>query len=127
MGDQQPPFSFIPGRVQDDAEPACQPFKRFRRRAAHIEKHLHGGDLVFNRGVETFQVREEAVEERSRFALFTINRREIVFEIREARIVSAQRPQSRRQAAIAAKGQLQFNEAPARALKQQFPRATVLL
>src|SRR5882724_2495256 len=108
---------FIPARVERHAEPTRQPVQNLFRRAAHIQQYLHGGYLVFQSGVETFDVGEKAIEEGGRLLIFTIDAGQVVGEIRETRVISAQRAQSRSRTFIAAKANPQLQVAALRALK----------
>src|ERR1041385_7448402 len=123
MRDEHASLRFVPTRIERDVEPARQPVKHFLRRAAHIEQNLRGRDAVLDRSVYSFEIREKSIEKRRRLIVFPVHGRQVVGEIREARVVRAQSGQARRAAFVTAQPQLQLQIAAACTLEQQLPRA----
>ena len=119
--DEHAPLRLVPTWIEGHVEPTRQPIENVLRRAAHVEQNLRGGDSIFQGGMHTFKIGEKSIEKRGRLIVFPIHGRQIICEVREARVVRAQSRQARRAALVAAQAQLQLQIAAARALKQQFP------
>ena len=99
--DEEPALRFGPRRIERDAEPAGQPVERVGRRAANIEQRLHRCNPILDRRVEPFDVGEKPIEERGRVFVFAIHRWQVLFEVREARIVGTERANAGRGALVA--------------------------
>src|SRR5438094_238527 len=72
-----------------------------RRGPAPVHQHAGGGDAVLDRGVEPFEVGQEAVEEREAERVVAVDGRQVVLRVREARVVDAQGAEARGVAAVA--------------------------
>src|SRR5207244_8594898 len=123
---EQAPAIVFPRRIERHAKPAPQPIERFGRDTLDVEEHLRGRDAFFDRREDAFEVREQAIEEARRLGVLAIYGRQVLVEIREARIPRAQGTNSRRAAAVAVQHKPDLQVPSARALEQQFPRSATV-
>jgi hypothetical protein len=73
--------------------------------------------------VESFNVGEKSIEERGRLVVFAINRRQVIRQIGETRIITANRREPGRAALVTAQLEFQLQITAARPLEQQLPCA----
>src|ERR1043165_7197923 len=121
VSDEYASLRFVPTWIESEIEPAGEPVQDFGRRAAHVKQNLRRGNLVLERGIEPFEVGEESIEERSRLLVFAIDRRQVIRQVRKARIISAQGGHARRGTLVTAQHQLQLQIPAARSLEQHLP------
>ena len=91
VGEEAAPFLLTPGRVEGGAQPSGQPVHEVSGHGPGIEQDLRAGDPALDPGEGPLHVGQVPVEERRGDRIVAVDRRKVLPEVGEARVVGPER------------------------------------